>query len=297
MIFHIIVSYKSEKWLERCLSTLFIDEPSNVGCILIDNANMEPEFVRNLQSQYPSVRYISTGSNLNYGGGNNLGIEIALNEGAEYISLINPDTWFEPNWLSPLIQAFEQNPDFGILAPFQLQYHDNEPALWSVGNLLRGKSLPEVLNEPLIELPFTEGSCMVIRRSVFEKIGGFDPIYEMYYEEIDLCRRARRAGFRVGIIPSARYHHFGSSLDPDPVKQKKRNLQIDKSQWLSIITHPENTWMLNQANAFYWLLRRAHQWVMGQRPYFFDLLKFILQKYIYNYSGLYHKWKRDRLIS
>ncbi len=297
MIYFIIVCYQSERWLDRCLATVFDRGSSDVSCLLIDNAAMTQEDIQALQKRYPRVRYIRTGSNLNYGGGNNLGIEIALNEGAEFISLINPDTWFEPDWLRPLIEAFKEYPDFGILSPFQLQYDNHEPALWSVGNILSGRSLKEVRKESLVELPFTEGSCMVIRRSVLEKIGGFDPIYDMYYEEIDLCRRARRAGFRVGIVTTAFYHHFGSGNTTDIIQQQQRNITIDKSQFISMLTCPEYSWRYNHLRVLYWLLRRAGQWLTGQRPYFLHLLKSIRHKYEEDYSMLYHKWQRDRLIA
>jgi len=261
---------------------------------LIDNADLEKELLDFYKGKFPSIRYIRTGSNLNFGGGNNLGIEIALKEGAEYIVLVNPDTWFEPNWLKPLLQAFNIFPDIGILSPFQLCYENQEPALWSVSNILKGKSIHSIQNMDIIELPFTEGSCMVIRRKVLEKVGSFDPLFEMYYEEIDLCRRARRAGFRIGVVLTAQYHHYGSGTETNPSKRKKRDLQIDKSQWLSIVTHPEHTWFRNQFIALRWLLRRTRQWTTGQRPYYRDLLKFVWQEYRYSYSRLYHKWKRDR---
>ena len=293
MIYLVIVCYDSERWLERCLQTLFADIGGlNLHCLLVDNGQMDRDFVRQLQAQFPGLAYHRTGANLFYGGGNNIGIEKGLAAGAEYIALINPDTWFPEGWLQALMQCFENLPEYGILAPLQYDYEQpDELAGWTKG-ILRANSVDN-LSQCLIDLPYVEGSCLFARASVIEAVGGFDPLFEMYYEEIDLCRRARFAGFKVGLCTKSKYHHH-SSRKATGEALLRRNLRISLSQLIYTLTAPEYSWYQNLFQTTKWAIKRFLKTMPDSSFPSFQFLTSATGLLLSQYKQLKTKWSRDR---
>ena len=101
----IIVSYKAERWLARCLASIYYGDFRG-RCWLIDNDTLEASVLNDLRSAHPGLEYLHTGENLGFGTANNIGIERSLAAGADVVGLVNPDIWFEPGWYSALMEAF-----------------------------------------------------------------------------------------------------------------------------------------------------------------------------------------------
>ncbi len=295
MIYLVIVCYNSERWLERCLQTIYASIADlEVRCLLVDNGQMDDAYVRTLQVQFPHLAYQAAGRNLFYGGGNNLGIEKALLADARYIGLINPDTWFPDGWLQALLQCFENLPEYGILAPLQYDYQQPEKlADWTV-SAFRANGVNDLSSCP-IELPYVEGSCLFLKAEVVQTIGMFDSLFEMYYEEIDLCRRNRFAGFKVGVCTESVYYHY-SSRKATGAAHRLRNLRISRSQLIYIITNPEYSWSRNLYHVTKWTIKRLLKTLPDNS---FPSLQFISRAIgllIGNYQQLKLKWSRDRLL-
>ncbi len=114
----IIVSYNAMPWLDRCLGSVRQSSlPADV--LMVDNGSTDgtPEHVR---GNYPEVRLLVQDGNLGFGRANNAGLKIALDEGYDYVYLLNQDAWIFPDTLSLLVGAMRKAPDFGILSPMQL---------------------------------------------------------------------------------------------------------------------------------------------------------------------------------
>src|SRR5438105_2765584 len=107
----ILVIYKSERWILRCLESLYGDGFSG-RCFLIDNHQLEPEVLAAIRSRFPQVVYHRTGTNLGFGRANNLGVSLALDGGAEIVGILNPDTWFERSWWQPILDVFQTQPQY-----------------------------------------------------------------------------------------------------------------------------------------------------------------------------------------
>ena len=293
----ILVSYKSERWLPRCLESVYSSEFYG-RCWLIDNDIISKQLRDLLLTSYPQINYHRTGANIGFGRANNLGIKYALDAGADIIGLINPDIWLEANWAEEIRKTFYQENILGLVAPLQLCYNSYSPTGWTRA-ALGIDSLDNLKPEfSTFTVDWIEASALFIRREVFEKIGGFDPLFNLYYEDNDFCRRARLAGFKLAVITNAKYHHYGGSTVGGR-ESTEHNIRCDLGQILYILTDPKNKFAVNIFEVVRLLMRRM-----------MCMLKYSYQKEIYIYrlinqlifmlwkkrKEIYRKWKRDKSI-
>ena len=287
----ILVCYRSEKWLERLLSSVCPQIRGGAGRLwIVDNDAMDEAFIENCLS-WENVSYFRCQRNENYGGGNNIGFKLALEDPeCEYVLVANPDTWYEPDAVRKLYDAGKANPDYGVLSGLQLEYETNNWSTWAAAHVDNEKAN---LGCDPVELPWIEGSCMFISRECLHSLGGFDPIYEMYYEDNDFCRRASLAGFKVGVAAAAKYHHYANaSFEQNRNPQRIR--RIDLSQAIFQITDPRRSWRLNQVTFVRWLVIRTVRWCFGKNSGFGLALLNVLKAIPLRYSELYENWGRRR---
>ncbi len=210
----IILNWNGGEDTFACLESLrALDYPDRL-IVLVDNASTDgsPETVLR---RFPEASLVRNAENLGYAAGNNAGIRYALEQGADYIFLLNNDTAVEPDFLSRLVEAAERDPALGIIGPKILFFGSR--TLWYAGGFLdraTGLTYHRGENEPdrgQYDLPgpvdFASGCGLLARRAVFEQLGGFDPDYHHGYEDTDLCLRAKAAGFGVGYLPRAVIYH------------------------------------------------------------------------------------------
>ncbi len=142
----------------------------------------------------------------------------ALN--GEFVLIVNPDVSFGPGFLSTLVSALEANPQAGIVGP-SLTEHDQ---VLPLNHRYLGEELlplPNPVQGPGVA--WVHGCCFLIRRHALVALGGFDPDYFLYAEEVDLCLRARRSGWQIVHAPKARAQHKGQhSQVEDAAYQRKQ---------------------------------------------------------------------------
>ena len=256
----VIVAFQSDQWLDRCLDSV-LQDPQCHCCILVDNDGSGAR-----AAQRSGVTYIRSPSNIGFGAGCNLGFDSLRDKPAELdvFAAINPDTWLEAEWGESMCAAFDQHTHYGILSPLQLTYDDTgEMSPWAqlvLGNI--GANPPK-----LIPVHWSEGSALFIRRHVWEQLNGLDPLFPMYFEEVDLCRRALCIGYHCGVVTTARYHHatggsFGDACSPDRIMRK------DLGQTLYMATDPQSSWLMTGVAILRLLLRRGRRWLKGKYPQF-----------------------------
>ncbi|MBO0800020.1 MAG: glycosyltransferase family 2 protein, partial [Blastocatellia bacterium] len=167
-----------------------------------------------LRDEFPGLTLIQTGSNLGYTGGNNRGIGYAIENGAEYVLLINPDTILvNPLFLAEMIEHTEAHPETGIAGPRVFLRDAGRvqntvlfpPGLWRNSiNWIRYRIKPASLalsRDETVETKVLNGVCLLIRTSCLRQIGLFDENIFMYIEDADLDYRAQRHGWRVKYLP------------------------------------------------------------------------------------------------
>jgi len=197
-----------------CLESLTrIDYPDHT-ILVVDNGSTDDSVAR-IGDRFPRMEIRQTGANLGYAEGNNVGIRHALEQGVDYVLLLNDDVVVAPDMLSNLVAVAGREPLAGFLGP--KVYHREEPqCLQSAGIALdwlydsrhRGQDQVDAGQFDVVEeVDAVSGCAMLASRRVLERVGLLAPQYFMYYEEIDWCLRARAAGFKNLYVPTARVWH------------------------------------------------------------------------------------------
>ena len=169
-------------------------------------------------------KLIESKANLGYAGGNNLGIKYALENGADYVFILNPDTTVRNNFLTKLVAAADKNPRAGIIGAaidegdeviycgeIKWLKPELEHSLLQTTNPEKASGPRGLTGYKLQTNQYIPGAAMLIRKKVFEKIGMLDERYFLYFEDADFCVRARRAGFKLIVAPGAVVYHNPSS--------------------------------------------------------------------------------------
>jgi hypothetical protein len=183
---------------------------------VVDNGSVEPvaEDVRRI---VPHAVVIENGRNLGFTGGNNVGCRRALEDGAEFVLLLNNDTAVDPGFLGPLLCAME-DPRVGMATP-KIYFHGEDRVFWAYGatiDRMTGRSphlgvyrKDEGQFDHIREVDRITGCAMFVRREVFERVGLLDDRFFIYSEETDWCLRARRAGYRLVVVKDSVIWHKG----------------------------------------------------------------------------------------
>ncbi|HRY30196.1 MAG TPA: glycosyltransferase family 2 protein [Elusimicrobiota bacterium] len=210
-----VLSWNGRDWLRPCLDSVLasLDAPGLNGKVLvIDNASCDGTRLV-LDAYKGRIETLLLSENHGFTGGHNRGIRRALQQGAEWVALLNQDVRVEKDWLLRLLEVAGKNPRAGILSPFQYDYDglDLDPGFRRTLSLLPETAeglISHRWNAPYYVSDMAAGAALLIHRRVFEKIGVFDPAYFSYHEESDLYRRAMAAGAEIVLVPKSRIFHW-----------------------------------------------------------------------------------------
>ena len=231
----VVVNYNARDYLLDCVRSLRAEGITDV--VVADNASVDGS-EHALRAADPDAYWHGTGANLGLGTGANRGAARVANAHAPYLLVCNPDVVLEPGALKAMVEAMEVDPRRGIVGP-RIEDADGEfypsartfPDLVdAVGHAFLGMVAP---NNPFTrrycmldwdhaeaaEVDWVSGSCFLARREAWDAIGGFDESFFMYAEDVDLCWRTTRAGWKVFYEPSARVAHVqGASTNQHPYR-------------------------------------------------------------------------------
>ena len=216
----IIVAFRSENHLERCLYSL-LDKTANIQkeIIVVNNGSYSFNFGDRAK--------VINSSNKGFGSACNLGAKEAS---GDILCFLNPDTEIISADLEKIFSEFENN-KIGIIGPKLVDENDNIQE-WSAGKevnlsdvilnnlgLKRSKRIWESKEE--VECAWVSGACLFIKKELFEKLNGFDEKFFLYFEDIDLCKRARDLGYKVLYFPEFVVKHFGGKSFENKKEQKQ----------------------------------------------------------------------------
>jgi GT2 family glycosyltransferase len=207
----------------ECLASLEKQDYRNHRIIVLDNHSTDGS-VSAIQSAFPPVQIIELKENRGYAGNNNVGIEAAMEQGADWIFVVNEDTVFAPDCFSKLIEAGKLDPSIGILGP--MVYHHDEPnVIQSAGGVL-GKNwlgMHAGMNEEdqgqyphPRTVEWLTGCAILVRREVIAQVGMIDERFFIYSEEKEWCIRAAKAGWKLVHVPAAKVWHKGVQRNYQP---------------------------------------------------------------------------------
>jgi GT2 family glycosyltransferase len=228
----VMIGYHCKDLILDCLASLDATAPRTpLEVIVVDNASTDGT-VAALNAAHPTVRTVELEQNVGFGPGCNIGVAAAR---GRYVLLLNPDTIVRPGAIDKLVALAEQYPNAGIWGGKTVTV-DGEPVpgscwrfptLWSTFCVSVGLSRlfehspifnPEPYGgEPLQgvrSVDVVSGCLLMIRKDLWDKLGGFDPIYFMYSEEVDLCLRARAYGARPVVSSDVEIVHLVGKTQP-----------------------------------------------------------------------------------
>jgi GT2 family glycosyltransferase len=249
----------------ECLASLAKTTYSNHKAIVLDNHSVDGS-VEAIRLAYPQVQSIELQENLGYAGNNNVGIRAALDQGADWVFVLNEDTVLAPDCISHLVAVGESDSRIGIVGP--MVYHHDEPdVIQSAGGLLgpywqsihiaKNEVDTGQVNEPRL-VEWISGCGLMIRRNTVEQVGLIDARYFYYWEETEWCLRAGKAGWRIMHVPGARMWHKGVQRNYSP--QPSVTYYSTRNHLLTLAKHhaPLKAWL------FTWIqfLRTITSWTV-----------------------------------
>jgi GT2 family glycosyltransferase len=212
----VVVNWNQRELTVACLASLYQQDYANFAVTLVDNGSQD-DTLSVVKQTFADVTIIANGRNAGIAAANNVGIRHALDNGADYVFLLNNDTIVDPSMLTKLIAVGESNTDLGMVGPVML-YYDKPQLIWCAGNLIdwkTGSTMRLYAEHDAIvmegrtayEVDFITSCAVCIKRTVFETVGLMDERYFIYYDETDWFARASAAGWRTLVIPGARMWH------------------------------------------------------------------------------------------
>ncbi len=227
----IIVSWNAKSVVQKCLPSVVATDYPNVEIIFADNASTDGTAAW-IAREYPEVKIVRHPDNWLFCRGNKAAVPHAT---GRFVVLLNNDVEVPPGWLHPLIDAATEAPDVAAVQPKMLQYDDRgrfEYAGAAGGYLdragypfTRGRLFDTMERDrgqydDARDVFWATGAALLLRRSALDEVGLLDERFEMHMEEIDLCWRLQRHGYRIRVAPESTVYHIGGASLPQSSPRK-----------------------------------------------------------------------------
>ncbi|MEM2260634.1 MAG: glycosyltransferase family 2 protein [Candidatus Methanomethylicaceae archaeon] len=214
----IIVNYNGCKFLKSCITSLLKSTYKNFEIIIVDNGSHDEsiEYLKYISSKEPKIKIVLLNKNYGFAMGNNIGYKYT-SKTSKFVFFLNNDTEVEDDCLEKIVVKMELDDLIGAAQP-KIRSMKNKMIIDAVGGMADyyGRTFHRGFGEydcgqydQINESFYAQGAAIIVRKSVIEKIGLFDPLYFLYYDETDLCWRMHLAGYKVAVIPEAVVYHYG----------------------------------------------------------------------------------------
>jgi hypothetical protein len=282
----VVVSWNVRDLLRRCLQSVLGRQPStfDLEVIVVDNASSDgsADMVRD---EFPQVQIVVNEKNLGFTAANNQGL--ALSRG-RYLLLLNPDAEIVEDALPTMLCHLVDHPEVGALGP-QLRYADGSlqssrrrfPTLatallestvlqewWRGSSVLRRYYMADTPDDRTQPVDWVVGACLLVRREVYEQVGGLDEGFFMYSEELDWCRRIKEAGWQIVYLPAASVIHHEGKSSGQVVPARHIHFQSSKVRYFRKHHGRAQAELLRLfllATYVYQLLREGFKWLVGHK--------------------------------
>jgi N-acetylglucosaminyl-diphospho-decaprenol L-rhamnosyltransferase len=235
----IIVSYNTSRLLQHCLESLVNNACSHdLEIFVVDNASAD-DSVAMVREHFPQVKLIANQKNMGFAAANN---QVYNEFTGSYLILLNPDARIQPGAIDCAVEFMAGHPEVGIcggrllnangqLEPSARRFPNSYFKFLIISGLSDKFSASKFFSQAdykyfdhrtAIEVEWVPGTFSLIRRDMLEEIGFFDERFYLYYEETDLCLRARRAGWKVYFFPGAEVIHIGGASS-----KTRQDMQLD----------------------------------------------------------------------
>lgn len=245
----VILNYNGMRFLESCIKSLLNSTYRDFEIVVVDNGSSDGsiEHIRKSFSNEPRLKTVLLNKNYGFAAGNDIGYK-NTNSSSEFIFFLNNDTDVEKDCLEKILKVMTEDPSIGAAQP-KIRTMKCREKIDAVGGVIDyyGRAWHLGFNEydygqydSVSEVFYAQGAAIVVRKSVVEKIGLFDPVYFLYYEETDLCWRMWLAGYRVVVIPEAIVYHYGGGSTISTDSYRKNYLKLFHARKNQIMTMLKN---------------------------------------------------------
>jgi GT2 family glycosyltransferase len=212
----ILINWNSFTLTHACIASIEQTAETNYDIVVVDNAS-EDGSVNQLKELHPNIILLQSAENRGFTGGNNLGLQWAMDHGYTYSFLLNNDTIVAENFLSPLIHFLDENPEAGAVQS-KIYFLHNKHLIWNAG----GKYHPwfctfttigyHTIDQGQYDLPkkidWITGCAFFVRNAILKQTGLFAENLFMYYEDADLSCRILNKGYFLQYLPASTIYHM-----------------------------------------------------------------------------------------
>lgn len=236
----IIVTYNAMKWAEKCFSSLR-KSSMPVDVIVVDNGSTDGT-QNYIQTHFPEVEFVQSPENLGFGKANNLGIEIAYKNGADFFYLMNQDAWIFEDSIQKMLEVYNEYPnkdEIGILSPMHLDGSEKNLDMHFERYLARytehNRLLSDFINKTeknYYEIDFVNAAHWLLPRKTIDEIGGFNPYFFYGAEDYDYINRIKFFNKKILISTKSKVVHdaFQGFLKPNHTDKEKARLESMRMQ-------------------------------------------------------------------
>ena len=210
----VIPHYRGEKYLADCLQSVLDNRCPPENIVVIDN-NSPGDQVELLCKQFGKINLFRNKINLGFGKACNIGTDYALRNGASNVLILNQDTIVSEGAVESLVRVLESSRNMAIAAPLLYKFDQKSFEAFFITWYI--SQCPEILSDALegnlkdfYPIQNVSGACMAVKAEAINTIGLFDPLYFMYSEDDDFCRRVNKCGYQTALVPSAKVFHAHS---------------------------------------------------------------------------------------
>ncbi|MBW2143092.1 MAG: glycosyltransferase [Deltaproteobacteria bacterium] len=246
----IIPVFNKVDFTQKCLETLYKNTPDEIRfeVIMVDNGSTDatPDYLEKALKRYPGLRVLSNSENLGFARSCNQG---ACAVSSEYLLFLNNDTEVQGGWIEPLMTVLDSDPNV-VAVGSKMLFPDNTIQHAGV-IILHDKRLPDPLGamhvhskqvadfdlaNQLCTYQALTAACMLVRRSVFEAVGGYDEEYWNGFEDVDLCFKFQEKGGLLVYHPKSVVIHYESQSGPERFTSHDVNIKRLNQKWLGKVT-------------------------------------------------------------
>ena len=244
----VVLNWNGQALLAQFLPTLVVHTPKDLADIYVVDNGSTDQSIAWMQANYPEVKLICLTENNGFAGGYNQGLQQVE---ADLYCLLNSDVAVSPDWLLPVLTHFKHHPGTAIAQPKILDYLNPQLFEYAGGAggfidalgfpYCRGRIFQTIEQDrgqynDDCEVFWATGACFFIRSSVYHELGGFDEFYFAHQEEVDLCWRAQKHGYRVMALGGTHVYHLGGSTLSN-MNPKKTFLNFRNSLYSLVKNH------------------------------------------------------------
>ena len=242
----VLLCYNNWTYTDRCIESIYKNTNYiNYELIIVNNNSSDETHIKlsKLKKKHNNITYVKNNINRNFSGGMNDGVKVAR---GKYVILLNNDTYCFPNWLTPLINTMEQNANIGILTPITNRSgnesrifikHSNPNNYFNkIQNIIKSDKDHDYCDRAGL-------FCGIVRKTQFDKIGGFDENYKNGWEDDDISEQYKERGFKIAFCYKSAVYHFGSvTVGTNAYGPNNPNRKYFEKKWCK---EWESAWIAN----------------------------------------------------